>query len=106
MRDIVESAKEAGSLRTLVTALVATDLDERLKAEGPFTLFAPTDDAFAELPAGTIERLLVDLDRLTQLLEAHVVEGVSSPALAPAVEVIPASNGAIHVIDHVLPISA
>ena len=102
MLDIVESAKQAGSFRTLVTALVATDLDERLKSDGPFTVFAPTDDAFAELPAGTVERLLADPERLTKLLQAHVVDGLAADTPGPDTEVIRASNGVIHVIDRVL----
>jgi uncharacterized surface protein with fasciclin (FAS1) repeats len=74
-RSIVDIAVEDGRFTTLVTALEAADLVEALQGEGPFTVFAPTDDAFAALPEGTIESLLADTDALTQVLLYHVVDG-------------------------------
>ena len=62
--DIVDIAVEDGRFTTLVTALEAADLVSTLKGEGPFTVFAPTDDAFAELPEGTVEALLKDIPQL------------------------------------------
>lgn len=73
--DIVDTAVAAGSFKTLATALTAANLVEPLKGEGPFTVFAPTDDAFAKLPAGTIEALLKDIPSLTKILTYHVVGG-------------------------------
>ena len=58
MRDIVDTAVKAGSFSTLVAALKAAELVDTLKGKGPFTVFAPTDDAFAKLPAGTVDALL------------------------------------------------
>lgn len=76
-KDIVDTAVEAGSFSTLVTAVKAADLVDTLKGEGPFTVFAPTDDAFAKLPAGTVEDLLKpeNKDKLTAILTYHVVPG-------------------------------
>lgn len=74
-RSIVDIAVEDGRFTTLVTALEAAGLVEALLGEGPFTVFAPTDDAFAALPEGTIESLLADTDALTQVLLYHVVDG-------------------------------
>ncbi|MBN2430015.1 MAG: fasciclin domain-containing protein [Acidobacteria bacterium] len=72
---IPETAIQAGQFNTLVTALKAADLVETLAGEGPFTVFAPTDEAFAKLPAGTVEGLLQDKDKLTAILTYHVVPG-------------------------------
>jgi transforming growth factor-beta-induced protein len=74
-RTIVEIAVEDGRFTTLVAALEAAGLVEALQGEGPFTVFAPTDDAFAALPEGTVEGLLADTDALTQVLLYHVVDG-------------------------------
>jgi transforming growth factor-beta-induced protein len=73
--DIVEVASSAGVFNTLVTAVQAAGLVETLQSEGPFTVFAPTDDAFAKLPAGTIPALLEDTDALAEILTYHVVPG-------------------------------
>jgi len=73
--DIVTVAVEAGSFTTLATALKAAGLVETLQGEGPFTVFAPTDEAFAKLPAGTLDALLKDKEKLTQILTYHVVPG-------------------------------
>jgi len=74
--DIVDTAVAAGSFTTLTAALEAADLVDTLKGEGPFTVFAPTDDAFAKLPAGTVDTLLADpKGDLTQILTYHVVPG-------------------------------
>jgi uncharacterized surface protein with fasciclin (FAS1) repeats len=129
--DIIETAAAAGSFNTLAAAIEAAGLTETLKGEGPFTVFAPTDEAFAKLPEGTVEALLQDKDRLTAILTYHVVPGqVSSQQVAGlssaktvngadlAIQVqdgkvivnqatvtqtdIAASNGVIHVIDQVL----
>ena len=73
--DIVETAVAAGSFKTLAAALGAADLVDALKGDGPFTVFAPTDEAFAKLPAGTVEALLKDKEKLTAILTYHVVAG-------------------------------
>ncbi len=75
-KDIVDTAVAAGNFNTLAAALKAAGLVETLKGEGPFTVFAPTDDAFAKLPAGTVDSLLKDpKGDLTQILLYHVVSG-------------------------------
>jgi uncharacterized surface protein with fasciclin (FAS1) repeats len=75
MANIVETAIAAGSFKTLVTAVKAAGLVETLSGKGPFTVFAPTDDAFAKLPAGTVEGLLKDIPKLKSVLTYHVVAG-------------------------------
>jgi uncharacterized surface protein with fasciclin (FAS1) repeats len=76
-KDIVDTAVAAGSFKTLATALTAAGLVETLKGKGPFTVFAPTDAAFAKLPAGTVEDLLKPENKakLTAILTYHVVAG-------------------------------
>jgi uncharacterized surface protein with fasciclin (FAS1) repeats len=76
-KDIVDTAVDAGQFQTLAAALGAAGLVETLKGPGPFTVFAPTDAAFAKLPAGTVEDLLKpeNKDRLTAILTYHVVPG-------------------------------
>lgn len=76
-KDIVEIAASAGSFKTLVAAVKAAGLVEALKGEGPLTVFAPTDEAFAKLPAGTVENLLKpeNKDKLKAVLTYHVVPG-------------------------------
>lgn len=128
--DIVDIAVGAGSFTTLVAAVEAAGLVDTLKGDGPFTVFAPTDDAFAALPDGTVEALLDDIPTLTAILTYHVVPGtvmstdLSDGMMAATVngqEVtigvgdvvtvdgatviqadIEASNGVIHVIDAVI----
>jgi uncharacterized surface protein with fasciclin (FAS1) repeats len=78
--DIVDTAAAAGNFTTLATALQAAGLVDTLKSEGPFTVFAPTDAAFAMLPAGTVEQLLADPDQLRAILTYHVVPGAVSAA--------------------------
>jgi uncharacterized surface protein with fasciclin (FAS1) repeats len=73
--DIVDTAVADGRFTTLVAAVQAAGLVDTLKSEGPFTVFAPTDDAFAALPAGTVEGLLADIPALTNILLYHVVPG-------------------------------
>lgn len=77
MDDIVDTAAAAGQFQTLVAAVQAAGLVETLKGEGPFTVFAPTDEAFANLPAGTVESLLQpeNIDQLRAVLTYHVVSG-------------------------------
>ena len=75
MADIVDTAVAAGNFKTLVTAVKAADLVDTLKSKGPFTVFAPTDDAFAKLPKGTVEGLLKDIPKLKAVLTYHVVPG-------------------------------
>jgi len=75
MKDIVGVAVEAGTFKTLVAAVQAAGLVEVLQGKGPFTVFAPTDEAFAKLPAGTVEKLLADKAALTAVLTYHVVPG-------------------------------
>lgn len=130
-QNIVETAIAAGSFSTLVTAVEAAGLAETLANDGPFTVFAPTDEAFDALPAGTLDALLQDTDALREILLYHVVAGEvraqqvvtlsSAPTLQGSdVEIdatnagvkvndanvtqtdIVASNGVIHVIDSVL----
>ncbi len=80
--DIVDTAIAAGSFKTLVAAVQAAGLVDTLKGEGPFTVFAPTDEAFAKLPAGTVEALLLpeNRDQLVAILTYHVVAGRVSAA--------------------------
>ncbi|MFT6350200.1 MAG: putative surface protein with fasciclin (FAS1) repeats [Psychromonas sp.] len=76
-KDIVDVAVENGSFTTLVAALKAAELVDTLKSKGPFTVFAPTDEAFAKLPAGTLEMLLLpeNKEQLVSILTYHVVAG-------------------------------
>ena len=130
-QDIVDIAVADGRFTTLVAAVTAADLVDTLKSEGPFTVFAPTDAAFAALPEGTVEALLNDIPALTDILLYHVVAGKVMAAdvvnLSTATTVqgkpvnisvvdgvvkindaqviitdIEASNGVIHVIDAVI----
>jgi uncharacterized surface protein with fasciclin (FAS1) repeats len=132
-RDIVDTAVAAGSFTTLAKALAAADLVGTLKGPGPFTVFAPTDEAFAKLPAGTLDNLLKPENKamLVRVLTYHVLPGkvmaadVVKVSSAKAVGGEPlhikvtggtvmvdnarvvktdivATNGVIHVIDHVL----
>lgn len=129
--DIVDVATEAGIFQTLLTAVGVAGLEDTLRGEGPFTVFAPTDEAFAAIPAETLNALLADVDALTNVLLYHVVAGAAVPAAdvvgltevttagglvlpvdasdgvrvgtANVVQTdIAASNGIIHVIDSVL----
>ena len=128
--DIVATAVNAGQFSTLIAALEAADLVEALQGEGPLTVFAPTDAAFAKLPAGTVEAILQDKAKLTQILTYHVVSGkvmaadvvkLTSATTLQGQDVaidtsngvrigdanvvttdIVASNGVVHVIDTVL----
>lgn len=128
--DIVDTAVAAGQFKTLVKAVQEAGLVDTLKGPGPFTVFAPTDAAFAKLPAGTLDALLKDKKKLAQILTYHVVPGKVMAADVKAGEVktvegenltvsmqgknvmvnnakvtktdIAASNGVIHVIDTVV----
>jgi uncharacterized surface protein with fasciclin (FAS1) repeats len=130
MKNIVEIAAGGKQFNTLVTAVKAAGLADTLQGPGPFTVFAPTDDAFAKLPAGTVDNLLKDLPKLKAVLTYHVVPGkvmakeVAGLRKAKTVQGgdlhvdtaqgvkmnnarvtqadIEASNGVIHVIDTVL----
>ena len=131
MGDIVDTAIAAGSFSTLVTAVEAAGLVDTLKSEGPFTVFAPTDEAFALLPEGVLESLLEDTSALTDVLTYHVVPGkvlaedvlgLSSATTVQGSDIaitidgesvlvddatvittdIETSNGVIHVIDAVI----
>jgi uncharacterized surface protein with fasciclin (FAS1) repeats len=75
--DVIDTAVAAGNFKTLATALTHCDLVGALKGKGPFTVFAPTDEAFAKLPKGTLEELLKpeNKDKLTQILKYHVIAG-------------------------------
>ena len=127
-KDIVDTAVEAGQFKTLVAAVKAAGLVETLKGTGPFTVFAPTDDAFAKLPAGTVEGLLKPENKakLVSILTYHVVPGkIGASSVLPVGKAktvqgteislgltidnarvvktdIECSNGVIHVIDAVL----
>ncbi len=74
-KDIVDTAVAAGSFKTLATALTEAGLIETLKSAGPFTVFAPTDEAFAKIPKAQLEALLKDKAALTKVLTYHVVKG-------------------------------
>lgn len=129
--DIVDTAVKAGQFKTLVAAVKAAGLAPTLKSKGPFTVFAPTDAAFAKLPKGTVEALLNDKEKLRAILTYHVVPGrlhaakvVKTPYVFPVNKKplyiqmrngkpaignanivrtdIQTSNGVIHVIDTVL----
>jgi len=128
---VVEVAESAGNFTTLLAAVRAAGLEDALRGDGPFTVFAPTDEAFAALPAGTVEALLADPEALRAVLTYHVVAGKVTAAevtslseattlQGSAVEIrahggavhvggatvtaadVMASNGVIHVIDRVL----
>jgi uncharacterized surface protein with fasciclin (FAS1) repeats len=75
MKKIIETAIANGTFKTLLSAIKAAGLSERLSGPGPFTVFAPNDDAFDKLPEGAVEELLKDIPRLRRLLAYHVVEG-------------------------------
>lgn len=75
MHDIVDTAVANGKFKTLAAALTAANLVGTLKGAGPFTVFAPTDEAFAKLPAGTVDSLLKDIPKLSVILTYHVVAG-------------------------------
>jgi uncharacterized surface protein with fasciclin (FAS1) repeats len=130
MADIVDIAVGAGSFKTLVAAVQAAGLVDTLKSPGPFTVFAPNDDAFAKLPPGTIQTLLQNIPQLARILTYHVVSGklmkadlakVSTVTSVEGSEIridasdgfevknatvvapdIEADNGVIHVIDTVI----
>ena len=74
-KDIVDTAVEAGTFKTLVTAVKAAGLVDLLKGAGPFTVFAPTDEAFKKIPPETLTALLADKEQLTKILTYHVVPG-------------------------------
>ena len=129
-KDIVDTAASAGTFNTLLAAAEAAGLVDTLKSDGPFTVFAPTDEAFAALPEGTVEALLADPEALAGILTYHVVAGeVMSTDLVDDMKAatvngaeitveldngvmineasvitadIDASNGVIHVIDAVI----
>lgn len=73
--NIVETAVKNGNFKTLVAAVTAAELVDTLSGEGPFTVFAPSDEAFAKLPEGTVESLLKDKEKLSSILTYHVVSG-------------------------------
>lgn len=130
MPDIVDIAVSSGNFETLVTAVKAANLVDTLKSPGPFTVFAPTDEAFAKLPPGTIQTLVQNIPQLTRILTYHVVSGKLTQAELETVDsvisvegtVIPihssngfevknasvvvtdieADNGIIHVLDRVI----
>lgn len=107
-KDIVDTAVEAGSFGTLVAAVQAAGLVDVLKGDGPFTVFAPTDDAFAALPAGTVEELLKpeNKEQLTSILTYHVIPGkVMSGDIAGQkleVETVEGSSAMVDAMDGVM----
>jgi uncharacterized surface protein with fasciclin (FAS1) repeats len=92
--DIVETAAAAGNFKTLLAAAEAADLVDALKGEGPLTVFAPTDEAFDALPAGTVEALLADIDALTAILTYHVAVGEYPAETVVNSATVPTLNGA------------
>ena len=101
MADIVSTAISAGSFKTLVAAVTAAGLVETLQGPGPFTVFAPTDEAFAKLPAGTVESLLEagNKDKLVAVLTYHVVPGAVLAADVVSLTEAPTVNGQKITID-------
>ena len=95
-KDIVDTAVEAGTFNPLAAALTAADLIEVLKGEGPFTVFAPTDEAFAKLPEGTVESLLLpeNKDQLVAILLYHVVAGSVTSDVVITLDSAATVNGA------------
>ncbi len=91
--DIVDTAVAAGSFKTLAKALTEAGLVEALKGKGPFTVFAPTDEAFAKLPKGALEALLKDKKKLTAVLTYHVVAGNVKAADAAKLTTAKTLNG-------------
>jgi transforming growth factor-beta-induced protein len=91
--DLVDTAVSAGKFSTLVAAVKAAGLVDTLKGEGPFTVFAPSDEAFAKLPAGTVEGLLADKEALTSVLTYHVVAGALKAADVAGSTWLPTVNG-------------
>jgi uncharacterized surface protein with fasciclin (FAS1) repeats len=91
--DIVDTAVAAGSFKTLAKALTEAGLVDTLKGKGPFTVFAPTDEAFAKLPKGTLEALLKDKKKLTAILTYHVVAGNVKAADAAKLTTAKTVNG-------------
>ena len=103
-KDIIDTAMTAGNFETLVTAIQAAGLVDTLKGKGPFTVFAPTDDAFAKIPQDQLVALLADKDALTQVLTYHVVPGaVSSSEVSrlDSARTVQGSNVTIDVTDGV-----
>jgi uncharacterized surface protein with fasciclin (FAS1) repeats len=96
-QDIVDTAVGAGQFKTLATALKAADLVATLKGPGPFTVFAPTDEAFAKLPAGTVENLLKPENKakLTAILTYHVVPGAVKAEQVTKLDQAKTVNGAV-----------
>jgi uncharacterized surface protein with fasciclin (FAS1) repeats len=94
-QDIVDTAVAAGSFKTLVAALKAAGLVDTLKGKGPFTVFAPTDDAFAKLPPGTVDELLKpeNKEKLKAILTYHVVSGKVTAAQAMKLNSAKTVNG-------------
>ncbi|GFE69481.1 fasciclin domain-containing protein [Chroococcus sp. FPU101] len=109
MANIIDTAVNAGSFNTLVAAIKAANLVDTLKGAGPFTVFAPTDEAFAKLPEGTVDALLKDIPKLTKILTYHVVSGkvlsgdvvkLKSATTVEGSDVkIDASNGSVKIND-------
>lgn len=102
--DVVDTAVAAGSFKTLAAALKAADLIHTLKGDGPFTVLAPTDEAFAKLPAGTVEKLLKPENKklLTKILTYHVVAGKASAkdvARLDDVKTVQGSSAHINIVD-------
>ncbi|MBD2100467.1 fasciclin domain-containing protein [Leptolyngbya sp. FACHB-261] len=93
MADIVDIAVGAGSFQTLVAAVQAAGLVDTLKSPGPFTVFAPNDEAFAKLPPGTIQTLLQNIPQLTRILKYHVVSGKLSQADLAKVDSVTSVEG-------------
>lgn len=100
-KDIVDTAVEAGQFKTLAAALEAAGLVSSLKGEGPFTVFAPTDEAFAQLPAGTVENLLKSENKqqLTEILTYHVVPGKVMAADLGGIDEAKSVNGKMIEVD-------
>ena len=99
MADIVETAVNAGTFKTLLKAVEAADLVEILKSPGPYTVFAPTDEAFAKLPEGTLDSLLQDIPKLKRILTYHAAFGDVRSEDLMQIEEAETVEGSILVID-------
>jgi len=99
MANLIETANEAGSFKSLVTAVERAGLADILKGEGPYTVLAPTDDAFNQLPEGTLDSLLQDPHKLKQVLLYHVISGdVRSDDLAE-IDEAPTMEGSVIAVE-------
>lgn len=99
MADLVETAVQAGSFNTLIKAVEAADLVDILKSPGPYTVFAPVDEAFARLPQGALDALLQDIPKLKKIISYHIVFGDVRSDNLIEIDEAPTVEGSIIVVD-------